>query len=200
MNQSDNLPAGIVIRPVQNTIALQVKLNLLRARDLSFLLFCAFCILIGPLVLRCLNALPEIDQLFADPLGYLLSGYLRQVIEMALLGFIGGGAFFFSIDCLDNQRKYWIAVNRNSIVGYVSAILRDDHSVLTKVYVHPPYRHQGIGSFLIRHLAELGAKPIYTFPCTQMQKFYKQLGFVTISRSEAHREMANGLVSMLILR
>ncbi len=200
MNQSINLPAGIVIRPTQNTVALQVTLNILRARDLSFLLTWAFFILFAPLFFRSLDALPAIDQLLADPLGYLLSGYLKRVITIALLALMSAITFFFPIDCLDKQRKYWVAVEGKSIVGYVSAILRHDHSVLTRVYVHPTYRRQGIGSCLIRYLDKLGAKPIYAFPCTSMQNFYNQLGFVTIARSEAHQKMANGLAFLLILR
>ncbi|MDZ7963251.1 MAG: GNAT family N-acetyltransferase [Aulosira sp. DedQUE10] len=79
--------------------------------------------------------------------------------------------------------KFWVAVDKNVIVGFSSYIFDE----LIALYVHPKYQGQGIGRILISHFceqaSEQGIDKVITTASLYAEGFYTRLGFTFIKRA-----------------
>jgi GNAT superfamily N-acetyltransferase len=213
MRQFSNSPTGITIRLVQTAEDWR-SLHWLKFREginlfSNFLLIFPVVALIAFLVQIIFSLViltpAFIHEFFENPSEFLALIFFEAIETfnhvVKPVGFILPVALILldSLTYLDRSKRDWIVVDSHGAIAYASMRCKNTYSELARLYVHPRYRRRGIGSRLVRHLADVVTKPIYVFPASGTRRFYIRLGFRPVSPDEIHREMAGGVNVLLIL-
>ena len=76
--------------------------------------------------------------------------------------------------------QVYVVKAQGSIVAAVRLVPKPQHHRFLRSFcVAPPYRRQGVGTYLLRALAPaLAPAPCYCFPFARLQAFYAAAGFV----------------------
>jgi N-acetylglutamate synthase-like GNAT family acetyltransferase len=79
-----------------------------------------------------------------------------------------------------------IALNQNDIVGAVRICLENGINVLRGMQIHPAFRHQQIGSYMLKFLSEnKDLRNCYCLPYNHLKSFYGRIGFKEIKQIDA---------------
>lgn len=136
MNQSNNSQTNFVIRSVQNIRDSQTLYVLMIQRVIHL----APAIFAFLLILRCPDILLSVGQLLKNPFGFLLDIFIDQFI-IGVIVLVLTATYFILLSYLNNQRRYWIAVNSSHAIAYIRVTCRSTYSILNELYVHPAYRY-----------------------------------------------------------
>jgi GNAT superfamily N-acetyltransferase len=90
------------------------------------------------------------------------------------------GHFFYSSGTLDHLYLKGVYLN-NQLIG-VATVVKEDSTLLERIYIDPDFRRKGYGEFAVNSLqierAELPARSI------ELVRFYESLGFVNMSKCQ----------------
>lgn len=119
-------------------------------------------------------------------LGITLSFLLGIKFLLGIAGWVMCGIIFSFLKTLFSQewKKFWLIEQKGRIVACGKLCNYDAYSVLHDVLVLPPYRRQGIGSALVRHLVQQTSKPLYLACFPSKIGFYTQLGFTPMRSTD----------------
>jgi N-acetylglutamate synthase-like GNAT family acetyltransferase len=81
-------------------------------------------------------------------------------------------------------KKFWIIEQKGRVVGCGKLCEYVTYSMLYNVLILPEYRHQGMGSALVKHLIAHATKPLYLACFPSKVGFYTRLGFVQMGSSD----------------
>ena len=116
--------------------------------------------------------------------------HVRQVAELEKLCFSDPWSENSIASELNNKLSLWlVAVERDTVVGYVGSQTVIGETDMMNIAVHPDYRKQGIGSELIRRLiGELDAKGSHSLMLEVRASnkpaisVYRNMGFEEVGR------------------
>jgi N-acetylglutamate synthase-like GNAT family acetyltransferase len=81
-------------------------------------------------------------------------------------------------------KKFWIVEQKGRVVGCGKLCEYVTYSMVYNVLVLPEYRHQGMGSALVKQLIAHATKPLYLACFPNKIGFYTRLGFVQMRSSD----------------
>jgi N-acetylglutamate synthase-like GNAT family acetyltransferase len=124
--------------------------------------------------------------------GILAAGGLGLTITVGpgtLLNLLAGPAIVLASGILitllftwnDDWQDFWVIEHNQAIIACAKLRCHSRYSVLHDVYVIPPWRSQGLGSYLVRHLGEQATRPLYLTCMPNRVTFYYRLGFTPVS-------------------
>lgn len=86
------------------------------------------------------------------------------------------------VQTIQPQDKFFAAFDESEMVGLVRLAFENGHWVLRGMQIKPKYQFFGVGTRLIRLLEiDLGSEPCFCLPHGWLNKFYGQIGFVSIA-------------------
>ncbi len=80
----------------------------------------------------------------------------------------------------NDWKRYWVIEYDHSLIACAKLNQQTDYSVLYDLYVFPEWRGQGVGSYLVNHLAQTATRPLYLAALPGRIPFYKRLGFAPV--------------------
>jgi N-acetylglutamate synthase-like GNAT family acetyltransferase len=81
-------------------------------------------------------------------------------------------------------KKFWVIEQKGRVVACGKLCEYVTYSMMYNVLVLPEYRHQGMGSALVKHLIVHATKPLYLACFPSKIGFYTRLGFVQMRSSD----------------
>ena len=95
--------------------------------------------------------------------------------------------FYFNLH--NNIYRYWIVKYHNEIVGKAIFRVSKNYSRLCLLSIQAKYQNRGLGSLLLNQAMKYVRKPIYLMCFPKLQKFYRRLGFVSLSWQQIPLEL-----------
>jgi ribosomal-protein-alanine N-acetyltransferase len=113
---------------------------------------------------------------------------LEAVLDIEILSFPtpwSRNAFLYEL--LENERAvYYVVYNSmNKLIAYIGMWVIFDEGHITNFAVHPAYRHQGVGKFLLSHFIKVAREKKVKHLTLEVrrtntvaQELYQKMGFV----------------------
>jgi N-acetylglutamate synthase-like GNAT family acetyltransferase len=101
--------------------------------------------------------------------------------------------------------NYWVIECEGKVVACVKLYCYQHYSMLYSLFVALPWRHRGLGSYLVRSLATQVSKPLYLVCLPERVGFYTRLGFQVVTDLDEvpfvkrHLDLSNPQSMLLML-
>jgi N-acetylglutamate synthase-like GNAT family acetyltransferase len=109
---------------------------------------------------------------------------LKFLLGMAAVAICAITLSLLNVVFSQEWRKFWVIEQKGHIVACGKLCEYVTYSMLYNVLVSPEYRHQGLGTALVKHLTEQATKPLYLACFPHRIGFYTRLGFVQMRSSD----------------
>jgi N-acetylglutamate synthase-like GNAT family acetyltransferase len=109
---------------------------------------------------------------------------LKFLIGVAAVAIFALMVSALSVAFSQEWKKFWIIEQKGHIVACGKLCEYVTYSMLYNVLVLPEYRHQGLGTALVRHLSGQATKPLYLACFPSKIGFYTRLGFAQMRSSD----------------
>ncbi len=106
------------------------------------------------------------------------SAFFQMAIVLLLVLVLVGIATLFNLK--DEWTNFWVIEYSGLPIACAKLCRFPAHSILFDLFVVAEWRGQGIGSFLVNHLAQKAKKPFYLACLRSTVSFYTRLGFTPI--------------------
>ncbi len=110
------------------------------------------------------------------------SGVLFQKLVLPLICL--SVIIIYFIQALKEWPHFWVIECNKQVVACLALHHYGTYSALYSLFVEPGWRNQGLGSYLVKHLAQKATKPLYLACQPQLSEFYTRLGFAVIPLQE----------------
>ncbi|BAZ08118.1 GNAT family N-acetyltransferase [Calothrix sp. NIES-3974] len=91
------------------------------------------------------------------------------------------GIYLLSEYAFKSYNTFWVIEANQVILGCAELRNMRQHSLLFNVCIKRKYRHQKLGSYLIKHIIQYAKKPLYLGCYQELIPFYSRFGFTVIS-------------------
>jgi N-acetylglutamate synthase-like GNAT family acetyltransferase len=81
----------------------------------------------------------------------------------------------------DDWLHFWVVEQDGVLIACAKLRNHSRYSLLHDLYVLPEWRAQGVGSYLVTHLAGHATKPLYLTCLPTLVQFYLRLGFTPVA-------------------
>ncbi len=99
--------------------------------------------------------------------------------KMSLLLLLGWGGSWI-VNAQREWHNYWVVDCAGQIVACAKLQPFKLYTVLYDLYVLPDWRKQGLGSYIVSHLAQIATHPLYLACYPPRLSFYQRLGFTPV--------------------
>lgn len=186
MNEQElSLPAECVLRKAKETDKwkiLKIVQEFILTEALEFelrLLGFRFLIVLGLSLLLLLQIwLVLIDSSLR--LGLILTSVYTALMVFSQTLYLFTLIIFPFIEPLINWQRYWVVEYNQLLVACVALNSYSTHSELCYLFVKSAWRSQGIGSYLVKHIIQEAAPPLYLVCKPKLLQFYTLMGFLQI--------------------
>lgn len=117
-------------------------------------------------------------------LALLLYWAIANTLLLVLLNYAAQLAIFVLVGWIarqwlqrDTWKHYWVMEQNHEVIACVRLQNYTHHSVLQDVYVLPGWRGRGIGTQMVRAIAQKATLPLYLLCYPERHAFYHRLGF-----------------------
>lgn len=110
-----------------------------------------------------------------------LAANIRVLLGVGAIVGMGMMSLFFRFTVSDDWPQFWVVEHRGRLIGCAKLCRYKNYSTLYNVLIATPWRRQGIGTHLVRRVAQAALKPLYLACRPERIAFYKRLGFEQVS-------------------